>query len=178
MKHAPFLSAAPIFAALLIICSSTIAFGQSGSPAPLTTSVAPPIEILNLTCDGGGTAARSDALLAYGAPAYSRRETYRGFEGQMDLRLFSADDRIRLPPAILAGARAGKSQWFKVKKLEASDREITGHIIINVLDHANVLNAPRFRIDRESGGIEIVTKTGGFSGACKKIDAQAQKPKF
>ncbi len=130
------------------------------------------MQVLNLTCDGGGTPARSDAALAYGAPSYGRREVHRGFDGRLELRLLSADDGVALPSVMLSGARAGDSQWFRIKKVVANDRQITGRISTGATDF---LKPPRFSIDRKSGAIEIVTRTGAFSGVCKKADAQASE---
>ncbi len=140
----------------------------------------PAREVLTLACTGGGTAVKTDASLSYGsssAHAFARSETYRGFDGQIELRLFSDDDRIRLPHGMLPDAHAAKTEWFKVRKLVASDREITGRIETSRIG-VHLPNAPKFRIDRESGALEILTDGRGFSGACSKSDSQAAQLKF
>jgi hypothetical protein len=181
MKNGPFSFAVPILAALFMASVAPSAQGQIPAATPLLgPAAAPAPDVLTLTCTGGGTAMKTDASLAYGsasAHALRRSETYHGFDGEIELRLFSADDRIRLPPAMLPAGRIAKAEWFRIKKRAVSDHEITGLIETSRIG-AYLPNAPKFRIDRDSGAIDILTKSGGFSGACSKSDPLAQKAKF
>lgn len=87
---------------------------------------------LNLTCVGAGTANKIAVTNVYGsgrgngtvgttpysysssgnAIAYSSRQ--QDFADQVDVRLFSGDDRIRMPRTMLPAIRGGDGGWFKL----------------------------------------------------------------
>jgi hypothetical protein len=134
---------------------------------------------LNLTCYGGGTAQKSRASSTYatnsrGESVWGTTTTRRevGFADQVDLRLFSGDDRIRLPRTMLPLARGGDDGWFKLKNIEVSERDITASAAVNFI------NNPKIRIDRLTGNINIAGKAGDYVGECRKVDPDYDKPRL
>ena len=135
---------------------------------------------LSLTCLGGGTANKVTAVTAhsnaYGSgmvgttpvsgSAYGNTTVYgtrqEGFEDQVDIHLFSGDDRIRLPRTTLPPLHGGDV---------ADARSIHAEAAVNFVNH------PKVYIDRVTGTISISGKNGDFSGQCQVIDANAA-PKF
>lgn len=87
----------------------------------------------------------------------------QGFADQVDVRLFSGDDRIRLPRTILPPIRGGKAGWFKLKNVVATDRTITASAAVNLL------NNPKVHIDRVTGTISISGRAGDYTGACEAV---------
>jgi hypothetical protein len=148
-----------------------------------------PLRPLQLTCFGAGTANKPTARTAYsngyisgsvGATPYSgsghaTTTVYgmrqQGFEDQVDVRLFSGDDRIRLPRTMLPPLHGGNAGWFKLKNIVADARSIRAKAAVNFLNSPNVL------IDRVTGTISISGKAGDYSGQCQAMDASAA-PKF
>lgn len=144
---------------------------------------------LDLTCFGGGTANKATVQTTYGqgniygnvggtpysgsasgsATQYGQRQ--QGFEDQVDVRLFGGDDRIRMPRTMLPAIRGGADGWFKITKLQASDRAITGKVAVNFI------NSPNVHIDRMTGVIRISGKAGDFVGQCRATSPE-DKPKF
>ena len=144
---------------------------------------------LNLTCIGGGTAVKATGATAYHHRSYTgtigttpvygsgdgttfvhgtREEP---FQDQVDVRLFSGDDRIRLPRTILPTIHGGDAGWFRLKHVDADARAIRAKAVINFL------NNPTIYIDRVTGTISISAKTGDFTGQCQAVAADAA-PKF
>jgi hypothetical protein len=144
---------------------------------------------LQLICGGSGTANK----VAYGsANSYSSGAGHvggvpfagsasttttvtgtrqQGFADQVDVRLFSGDDRIRLPRTMLPAIRGGEGGWFKLKNVEVTERAITAKAAVNFI------NSPNVRIDRLTGVISISGKAGDYTGSCEAVAADA-KPKF
>ena len=137
---------------------------------------------LNLTCFGGGTANKVRVATvntnAYGSGTvgstpYSGNAYgwstmtiphQQGFEDQVDIRLFSGDDRIRLPRTILPPAHGGRDGWFKLKNVVAYARSIHAKAAVNFINNPNVF------IDRVTGTISISGKAGDYSGQCQAMD--------
>jgi hypothetical protein len=138
---------------------------------------------LNLTCGGGGTANKLAVANAYAnsnfsgsvgttpfsgsgsssATVYGQRQ--QGFADQVDIRLFSGDDRIRLPRTLLPPVHGGDDGWFKLKNVKVDARSIKASAAINFI------NSPKVYIDRMTGTISISGKAGDYSGQCQVIDA-------
>jgi hypothetical protein len=158
-----------------IALSSTAAMPQAAAPrAPL-----------NLTCGGTGTAnkvsrvsGQTDVHMSgmvgttmvsgngYGTTTVNiPRE--QAFEDQVDVRLFSGDDRIRLPRTMLPGWHGGENGWFRLKNVVADERSIHAEAYVNLLNH------PKVYIDRVTGTISISGKSGDYSGGCQVIPADA-----
>lgn len=140
---------------------------------------------LNLTCGGSGTANKPHA-----ATAYSNTNVYgsvgttpisgsgstsatiytlgkQGFADQVDVRLFSGDDRIRLPRTMLPPMHGGSDGWFKLKNVVADARSIHASAAVNFM------NNPKVYIYRVTGAISISGRAGDYSGQCEVIDATA-----
>jgi hypothetical protein len=140
---------------------------------------------LNLTCGGAGTANKLAVVNAYGnssfsgsvgttpvfgsgsasATVYGQRQ--QGFADQVDVRLFSGDDRIRLPRTLLPPVHGGDSGWFKLKNVQVDARSIKASAAINFI------NSPKVYIDRMTGTISISGKAGDYSGQCEAVAADA-----
>lgn len=144
---------------------------------------------LELTCFGDGTANKTTVATANsrstlsgligGTPfSGSGNESttltmprQQDFKDQVDIRLFSGDDRIRMPSTMLPVFRGGNAGWFKLKNVVADARSIRAKAAVNLINNPNVL------IDRVTGTISISGKAGHYSGHCQAIDATAA-PKF
>jgi hypothetical protein len=144
---------------------------------------------LNLTCFGSGTANKfsSTTINSHGSFSGSvgttpvmgsgngsstvtmKRE--QAFGDQVDIRLFSGDDRIRLPRTMLPPLHGGNDGWFRLKNLQVDARSIRGKAAVNFI------NSPNVFIDRVTGTISISGKAGAYSGQCEVIAADAA-PKF
>ncbi len=140
---------------------------------------------LNLTCMGGGTANKVTVTNVYGsnsgsgsvgatpysysgtgnATAYGQRQ--QGFADQVDVRLFSGDDRIRMPRTMLPPIRGGKDGWFRLKDVVADARSVRAKVAVNVI------NSPKLFIDRVTGTISISGKAGDYSGQCEAVTLDA-----
>ena len=151
----------------------------------LTAAQAPSQAPLNLTCGGAGTANRVTAHTAQtngyatgmiGATPvsgsgsstttiYGSREV--GFADQVDVRLFSGDDRIRMPRSMLPMFHGGEDGWFKLKDIKVDARTIRASAAVNFM------NNPKIYIDRVTGTISISGKAGDYSGECEVIQADA-----
>lgn len=144
---------------------------------------------LNLTCVGGGTANKAVVRTVYGnaygsgivgGTPYSGSASgtatvtgtrQQGFEDQVDVRLFSGDDRIRLPRTMLPTIHGGADGWFRLKHVQADQRSIRASAVINFL------NNPKVYIDRVTGTISISGKAGDYAGQCQAVAVNAA-PKF
>ena len=140
---------------------------------------------LQLTCFGAGTANKATARTAYsnayvsgsvGTTPYSGSGNgtttvygtrQQGFEDQVDVRLFSGDDQIRLPRTMLPPLHGGDAGWFKLKNIVADARSIRAKAGVNFMNNPNVL------IDRVTGTISISGRAGDYSGQCHAVDANA-----
>ena len=140
---------------------------------------------LNLTCGGGGTASKTTSASAYSntdvsgmvgttpvmgsgtttTTVYGHRQ--QGFEDQVDVRLFSGDDRIRMPRTMLPAFHGGNDGWFKLKNVKVDARSIHASAAVNFM------NNPKIYIDRVTGTISISGRAGDYSGQCEVIDASA-----
>ena len=140
---------------------------------------------LNLTCVGAGTANKVAVTNVYGsgggygtvgttpysyngsgnATAYSSRQ--QDFADQVDVRLFSGDDRIRMPRTMLPAIRGGDGGWFRLKNVVVDARSIRAKAAVNFI------NSPNVFIDRVTGTISISGKAGDYSGQCQVIPADA-----
>ncbi len=140
---------------------------------------------LHLTCVGGGTANKVafSTINGHGAFSGSAGTTpvfgsgsgsgtvtstrQQGFDDQVDVRLFSGDDRIRMPRTMLPPMRGGKDGWFRLKNVEADARSIRAKAAVNFI------NSPNVFIDRVTGTISISGKAGDYAGQCHVIDVNA-----
>lgn len=168
------------------------------APPNTATATVPPVPMaadsttrgrLDLTCFGSGTANKMTATTAYGnsyvsgqvgtvpfsgtgggaTTVYGKRQ--QDFGDQVDVRLFSGDDRIRMPRTMLPPIRGGKDGWFKLKNVVTDARSIRAKAAVNFANNPNVF------IDRVTGTISISGRAGDYSGQCQAIDASAP-PKF
>jgi hypothetical protein len=155
---------------------------STSAAAPTLTSAA-----LNLVCGGGGTANKPTVTNVYGSSSASGMvgttpismsgsssgtimgQRQQDFADQVDVRLFSGDDRIRMPRTMLPLIRGGREGWFKLKSVKVTDRAITASAAVNVL------NNPKVHIDRLTGTISINGKAGSYSGQCEAVDPKAQR---
>jgi hypothetical protein len=137
---------------------------------------------LNLTCGGAGTANKHTAVSGYSntqvygtvgtTPVFGSGQTttriygtrQQGFEDQVDIRLFSGDDRIRLPRTMLPQLHGGSDGWFKLKNVVADARSIHAKGAVNFMNNPNVF------IDRVTGTISISGRAGDYSGQCQAVD--------
>jgi len=144
---------------------------------------------LNLTCFGNGVANKVTVTNVYGstngsgsvgttpysysgsgnATAYGTRQ--QGFGDQVDVRLFSGDDRIRMPRTMLPPIHGGNDGWFKLKNVVADQRSIRAKVAVSFI------NSPNLLIDRVTGTISISGKAGDYSGQCEAMATDAP-PKF
>jgi hypothetical protein len=140
---------------------------------------------LNLTCGGAGTANKPVAVNGYSntyvsgsvgtTPVSGNAQTsttvygmrQQGFADQVDVRLFSGDDRIRLPRTMLPGLHGGDDGWFKLKDVVVDARSIHAKATVNFANHPNVF------IDRVTGTISISGKSGDYAGQCQAMQADA-----
>src|SRR5215213_2685089 len=153
--------------------------------AALVAAQAASQQPLNLTCGGAGTANKATAVNAYSntqvygtvgttpvsgsgqtnTTVYGTRQ--QGFEDQVDIRLFSGDDRIRMPRTMLPPLHGGSDGWFKLKNVVADARSIHASAAVNFM------NNPKVYIDRTTGTISISGKAGDYSGQCEAADPNA-----
>ena len=143
------------------------------------------IQPLNLTCGGGGTANKitSRHVYSYGqangsigtAPVnlYGSGSSnvmgmrQQSFADQVDIRLFTGDDRIRMPRTMLPAFHGGNDGWFRLKNVQADARSIRASVAVNFM------NNPKVFIDRVTGTISISGKAGDFTGQCQAMDPSA-----
>ena len=136
---------------------------------------------LSLTCFGGGTANKAAAATVNSYGSFSGNvgstpvsgtgnsfstivgQRHQGFEDQVDVRLFSGDDRIRLPRTMLPPVHGGADGWFKLKDVVADARSIHAKASVNFI------NSPKVYIDRVTGSISISGKAGDYSGQCQAV---------
>ena len=120
--------------------------------AALVAAQAASQQPLNLTCGGAGTANKATAANAYSntqlygtvgttpvsgsgqsnTTVYGTRQ--QGFEDQVDIRLFSGDDRIRMPRTMLPPMHGGSEGWFKLKNVKADQRSIHASAAVNFMN--------------------------------------------
>lgn len=140
---------------------------------------------LQLTCFGEGTANKvrvatvnSNAYgsgmvgtTPYSGSAYGSSTVtiphQQGFDDQVDVRLFSGDDRIRMPRTMLPPLHGGSDGWFKLKDVVADARSIHAKAAVNFMNNPNVF------IDRVTGTISISGRAGDYAGQCQLVDANA-----
>lgn len=138
---------------------------------------------LNLACGGGGTANKANVTSVYGTSNASGfvgsapislsgsssgtiiSQRQQGFADQVDVRLFSGDDRIRLPRTMLPPIHGGDAGWFKLRNVKVTPRAITASASINFMSN------PKIHIDRVTGTISINGRTGDYTGYCERIQA-------
>ena len=134
---------------------------------------APPFPKMALVCRGQIVRAvpiEQSSAVAVDDAGHSVRAsgvTERAMASDADV-LFRMEDgaaTLHLPSSLLPGFHNGKAGWMPVENLQVSDREIAGKVRINFLVHSS------FRIDRMTGQM---TSSGGFDGACEKIDMEHQ----
>jgi len=106
-------------------------------------------------------------VYGYGGWASILKHKDRGFNDQVDIRLFNGDDRIRMPRSMLPGLHGGQDGWFKLHDVAADARSIRASAGVNAF------NNPKIFIDRVTGTISISGKAGDYAGQCQVIDANA-----
>ena len=154
---------------------------ESAELAPTTTTDG----ALNLICGGGGTANKPNIATVHGSSSASGSvgttpitmsgshsgsivtQRQQDYADQVDVRLFSGDDRIRLPRTLLPPIRGGKDGWFELTNVKVTDRTITASAGINFMNH------PKVHIDRLTGTISINGKAGSYIGQCEAVDPNA-----
>ena len=148
---------------------------------------------LMLACVGGGTAIKPDSATISGSNSgttsgsydYGRGQysgSYGGsFDGtvtgtraqdysdQVDVEINGIEGRIRLPRVVLPLVHGGDDGWFKLKKLEITDRAIDASARVNFINH------PKVHIDRVKGTISITGREGNYTGRCEAVEASAQR---
>jgi hypothetical protein len=153
--------------------------------AAAAAAQAPAQQPLQLTCFGSGTANKMSVATAnsrahvfgtvgttpvsgsgYGS-ATINVPRQQDFSDQVDIRLFSGDDRIRLPRTLLPPIRGGDGGWFKLKKVVVDARSIKASAAINFI------NTPKVFIDRVTGTVSISGKAGDYTGQCQAVDPSA-----
>lgn len=186
-------SASPVAAAQPVAAppvTPSIAETQT-MPATTAENVVPRANsgALQLTCLGSGTAnklavatvnSNSDVYGSVGTTPFSAYgsgnatvmgQRQQDFREQVDIRLFSGDDRIRMPRTMLPPIHGGNAGWFKLKNVVADARSIKGKAALSFMNNPNVF------IDRVTGTISISGRAGDYTGQCQVIDARAA-PKF
>jgi len=152
-----------------------LTYSQPAASSPSATDATAGGTPLNLICGGGGSANKMAVANAFGwnrwgsshVTAFGTRS--QGFEDQVDVRLFSGDDRIRLPRTMLPPIHGGSEGWFKLTNVKVTDRAITASAGVNFM------NNPKIHIDRMTGTISINGKAGSYSGRCEAIEPNAQR---
>ena len=140
---------------------------------------------LNLTCLGGGTANKAAIATVDSYGSFSGSvgtipisgstdgtstilgQRHQGFADQVDVHLFSGDDRIRLPRTMLPPLHGGADGWFRLKDVVADARSIHAKAAVNFI------NSPKVYIDRVTGTISISGKAGDYSGQCQAVAVDA-----
>ena len=157
--------------------------------AALAAAQAPAVQAqpLHLTCTGAGTANKSvtDTISERkrvdgppgSAPTYKTenktvtRAVKQDFTDQVDVELFSGDDKIRIPRTLLPDFHGGKGGWFKLKGLTGDARSIRASVGLAFLSNSRIF------IDRVTGTISINGDSGSYSGECRPVDVNAA-PRF
>jgi hypothetical protein len=103
-------------------------------------------------------------VYGYGGWASILKHKDRGFNDQVDIRLFNGDDRIRVPRSMLPGLHGGQDGWFKLHDVVVDARSIRASAGVNAF------NNPKIFIDRVTGTISISGKAGDYAGQCEVID--------
>jgi hypothetical protein len=140
---------------------------------------------LNLTCLGGGTAKKATVatvntdthvsgfvgttMVSGNGSGTSTVTIPRNekFSDQVDVRLFSGNDQIRLPRTTIPLFHGGDGGWFRLKNVDADARSIRAEAQVNFLNH------PKVYIDRVTGTISFAGRDGDYSGECQIIDANS-----
>lgn len=87
--------------------------------------------------------------------------------------MLSGKDQMKLPAVMLPLTnRADDHGWLNLKNVKVTEKNITGAI------DENFVSAPKFRIDRVGGTLDISGLLATFSGSCQKSDPENDKPKF
>jgi hypothetical protein len=141
---------------------------------------------LNLTCMGGGTAKKAATatvhhnsyVSGFAGPTMvsgtvSGNSTViiprdEQFNDQVDVQLFSGNDRIRLPRITIPTFHGGNDGWFRLKNVVADARAIRASAYVNFM------NNPKVFIDRVTGTISIFGSDGDYSGQCQAVQADAR----
>jgi len=89
------------------------------------------------------------------------------YTDQVQVQLFTGDDRIRLPQSVVPPIHGGSDGWFKLTEMTADAHSISAKAAINFMNH------PKLFIDRVTGAISINGKNGSFSGQCAAVPADA-----
>ncbi|HUQ46798.1 MAG TPA: hypothetical protein VM053_00995 [Gemmatimonadaceae bacterium] len=162
-----------------------MAFSPIALAALAAAQTVAPQAPLNLTCGGAGTANKATASTGYSngyvsgnvgttpfsANGFGTTTVYgmrqQGFEDQVDIRLFSGDDRIRMPRTMLPALHGGSDGWFKLKNVVVDARSIKASAAVNFI------NNPKVYIDRVTGVISISGKAGDYSGQCQAMQTDA-----
>ena len=153
--------------------------------APVTRASSGVQQPLQITCFGGGTAKKATAATGLSSGSvfgmagttsvsgitsgtttvFGTRQ--QGFGDQVDIRLFSGDDRIRMPRTMLPPLHGGDHGWFKLKDVVADARSIRASAAVNFL------NNPKVYIDRVTGTISISGRAGDYAGTCQATEPDA-----
>lgn len=134
---------------------------------------------LDLVCLGRGSANKPTSSTAYVTDNYGNSASANvmgnrsvPFADQVNLWIEGSDGRIRIPRTMLPPLRGGEDGWFKIKKLQISESEITGSIAVNVI------NNPKLTIDRRTGLIRLSGKAGDYVGECQRYTPSDMPQKF
>jgi hypothetical protein len=144
--------------ALALVSAQPASAEATASVQPPTSTIVAAPQPLTLACTGGGTAYK-ETLLNDIRPAL--------ITDQVDITLFSRDDRIRLPRAMVPVLHGGTGGWSKLKNVNADAKTIRATAPLNFYSNLKVY------IDRVTGAISISGETGDYSGQCEVVDANA-----
>lgn len=153
--------------------------GTAQDSAQAPPAAAAPSSQVTLSCQGGGTmqASQSGTTSTYNSKTRSYESgtstttSRQPFTGIVHVEISGAMGRVSLPKPMVPLLSSSSEGWFSIGKLASSDREITGQVSINALNHA------KLRIDRMTGDISIASGFSEFSGKCEAVHAD-DKPKF
>jgi hypothetical protein len=164
--------------ALSLVCaaaldSRAVAQTQDQNPAVSDLKIA-------LVCAGIGT--RDDAQATYGqvyggksGPVFGSMTTESTAQAPEQLTIEIAGDggRLHLPAWLQPAIHGGSDGWYKLSKVKVDSSSISGQFSINVLNH------PKFSIDRHTGHIELngFDKLA-FNGSCEKAPDASAPTKF
>lgn len=97
----------------------------------------------------------------------SSTTTYRASApATVSVELTHTGARLRLPSQLIPMIRSGGDNgWWSLDELQITDTTMTGRMRLNPI------NRPKVSIDRRTGEMQIATLGGGFTGACKRVDA-------
>jgi len=83
---------------------------------------------------------------------------------QVEILLFSGNDRIRMPKALLPPIHGGTKGWFRLDKVKVEGGLVRASVKLNFASRQSIL------IDRDKGTIAIGKDGRDLSGKCQIVD--------